>query len=154
MEDISKDAPKRSREVFYYRQRYKNRVFAALVSFFAEEAERTGITKKDIAERLNRDPALITRWLANPGNMTLETISDLLLALDAEPEPPEIVRFIERLKPNYAHPLIAQAMGIQPVPRGTETSVDVVISSDKILPTTVSAPSLNINVVTEMEAAG
>ena len=88
--------PRRPREIFYYRKRHKNRVFAALASFFAEEAERTGVSKKDIAARLGRDPASITRWLSNPSNLTLDTISDLLLALDAEAEPPEIVRFENR----------------------------------------------------------
>lgn len=153
MENISRNAPKRARDVFYYRQRYKNRVFARLVSFFAEEAERTGLTKKDIAERLNRDPALITRWLANPGNLTLETISDLLLALDAEPEPPEIVRFEDRLTPNYAHPLIARAIGLQVPPRhsaGPVVDVVVVPENGELLGTASGAVP-QAKVVAEME---
>jgi hypothetical protein len=109
--DISNKPHKRERDVFYYRQRLKNRMFAKIVSFFAEEAEKTGITKKDIAAILNRDPAQITRWLSSPSNMTLDSISDLLLAMDAEIDPPPIVRFSERLKPNYAHPLIARVTG-------------------------------------------
>jgi hypothetical protein len=96
MENTLSKSPKKERDVFYYRQRLKNRVFAKIMAFFAEEAERTGITKKDIALILNRDPAQITRWLSNPSNMTLDSISDLLLAMEAEIDPPPIVRFSER----------------------------------------------------------
>lgn len=102
----NKIVPKQGREVFYFRQRLKNRFFGKIVSFFSEEAERRGITKKDLAVALDRDPAQITRWLSNPSNMTLDTISDILLAMDAEIEGPSIVRFSERYRSNYAHPLI------------------------------------------------
>jgi transcriptional regulator with XRE-family HTH domain len=97
---------KRARDIYYYRQRFKNRVFGRIVLFFAEEAERRGFTRKDIALSLNRDPAQVSRWLSGPSNMTLDTISDLLLAMDAEIETPKIIRFSDRSKSNYAHPLI------------------------------------------------
>lgn len=113
MADTSKTEPKRLRDIHYFRQRFRNRVFGKLVSFFAEEAERSGVTKKEIANILGRDPSQITRWLSQPSNLTLETISDLLLALNAEPEPPEIVRFSDRVAPNYAHPLIARIVGVE-----------------------------------------
>lgn len=111
MVDTTKVDIKRDRDVFYYRKRLKNRIFMRLALFFSEENERTGITKKDIARRLKKDPAQISRWLSGPSNLTLETLSDLLLALDAEADPPLIVRFRDRPKPNYAHPLIASIMG-------------------------------------------
>jgi hypothetical protein len=100
-----------TRDVYYYRQRFKNRVFSKVAEFFVKEAERTGVTKRDIAIRLNKDPSQITRWLAEPSNLTLETISDLLLAMDAEAEPPRIVRFADRPALNYVHPLIARVQG-------------------------------------------
>jgi len=117
MGDISKTETKSQRDVYYYRQRLKNRVFSALTTFFASEAARSGVTKRDIALRLRRDPAQITRWLTEPSNLTLETISDLLLAMDAEADPPPIVRFADRLSRNFAHPLIARVLGqLAPVP--------------------------------------
>ena len=100
------------RDVSYYRQRQKNRVFTELVQFFAQEAERRGITKKDLAAALGKDPAQITRWLSAPANFELDTLSDLLLALDAEMDH-KIVRFEDRPKPNYAHPLIANHTGTE-----------------------------------------
>ncbi|HWY14188.1 MAG TPA: helix-turn-helix domain-containing protein [Rhizomicrobium sp.] len=108
METTTKREPKSARDIAYYTQRYRNRVFAKLVSFVADQLEKGGLTKKDIAERLKKDPAQITRWLSQPGNMTLDTISALALAFDAEAEPPDFVLFEDRTVPNFIHPLIAR----------------------------------------------
>ena len=94
------------RDVFYFRKRQKNRVFTEIASFFADQAELTGITKRDIADRIRRDPAQITKWLNEPKNITLDTISDLLLSLGAEMDY-RIVRFQDRAKPNAVHPTMA-----------------------------------------------
>ena len=106
MENTSKISPIPKRDLFYYRQRMKNRVFTELASFFANEAAAHQLTKRLLAYRLQSDPASITRWLSAPSNLTLETISDLLLALDAEMDT-SIVRFSDRATPNYVHPVIA-----------------------------------------------
>ena len=95
----------KTRDRAYYRQRQKNRVFTELVQFFAGEAERRQITKKDLAEALAKDPAQITRWLSAPSNFELDTLSDILLALGAEMDH-RIVRFSDRADANYAHPLV------------------------------------------------
>lgn len=108
MADTSNEAIK-ERDKFYYRQRNKNRVFEKLVMQFAEEAERTGITKKQLAERLKADPAQITRWLSAPGNLTLDSVSDLLLALGAEMDY-RVSKFSDRQKANYMHDLVSQVL--------------------------------------------
>jgi len=100
------------RDLHYSRQRQRNRVFTAVVSFFAEKAEEQGISKKDVASALKRDPSQITRWLAQPSNLTLDTISDILLALDAEMDV-RIVKFRDRHLANYMHPLAAQIKNIK-----------------------------------------
>jgi hypothetical protein len=105
MENTSKLDPMKTRDRAYYRQRQKNRVFTELVRFFADEAERRQITKKDLAEALAKDPAQITRWLSAPSNFELDTLSDILLALGAEMDH-RIVRFSDRANANYAHPLV------------------------------------------------
>jgi hypothetical protein len=114
--DTSNLTPKRERDIHYYRQRFKNRVFEKLVSFFLKEAEGRGITRKDVAMLLRKDPAQVSRWLSSPGNLPLDTISDLLLALDAEVEPISIVRFADKKAPNYAHPMIDRIIGRQVLP--------------------------------------
>src|SRR4030088_13023 len=114
MENTSKLNPMKRRDVAYYRQRQKNNVFTALVEFFAEEAQRRGVTKKQLAETLSKNPSQITRWLSAPSNFELDTLSDLLLVLDAEMDY-RIVRFADRLKPNYVHPLMVTTIGRQTV---------------------------------------
>ena len=90
------------REIFYQRERTRNRLFSDLVLFFQLRAEETGINKKVIAEKLRKDPSQITRWLSQPSNLTLDTLSDLLLSLDAEMDC-KFVKFSDRAIPNFAH---------------------------------------------------
>lgn len=78
--------PLTDREIFYFRQRQKNRVFQSVIAYFADQVKVRGLSKRDVATLLNRDPAQITRWLSGPSNWTLDTISDLLLAMNAELE--------------------------------------------------------------------
>jgi hypothetical protein len=90
-------------DIAYYRQRNRNRIFESVWWLFVKEADRCGLTKKAIALRLGKEPSQITRWLSGPGNWTLDTLSDLLLAMDAELDP-TIARFSESATPNYVHP--------------------------------------------------
>lgn len=108
MKSSTKNEPKSARDVAYYRERYRNRVFSKLVSFISDVAQREQITQKDMAERLGKDPAQLSRLFSQPSNLTLDTISDILLAVDAEAEPPHITQFKDKPAPNYVHPLIAR----------------------------------------------
>jgi len=73
-----------SKEIYYFRQRLKNKIFQSILAYFADVAKEGKLTKKDMANLLGKDPAQITRWFSGPNNWTLDTISDLLLAMDAE----------------------------------------------------------------------
>jgi hypothetical protein len=109
MENTSKQTSVVSvRDIAYYRRRQQNRVFSLLAKFFADEAESGHITRKEIAQRLSKDPAQITRWLSQPSNFELDTISDLLLAMGAEMDHC-IVRFSDRARPNFSHPWTVSA---------------------------------------------
>lgn len=113
--------PKSRRDVAYYKQRQKNLIFTELTAFFAEEAARRGISKKDLAEALSKDPAQITRWLSGPTNFELDTLTEILLALDAELEH-RVVRFADKPSPNYVHPIISRIVSgkvPQPKPKGS-----------------------------------
>lgn len=120
------------RDLAFYRQRLKNRVFASIAQFFADEAKAGRATKKDIADVLGRDPAQITRWLNAPSNMTLETISDLLFAMDAEPGHMTIERFADKPKPNFVHRLIGQEMPIWPTQSAGKA---IRLSTNRLAPT-------------------
>src|SRR2546426_687229 len=100
MVNTSKTDTLKRRDVSYYRQRQRNRVFTALAKFFEEEAAQGNITRKDLAAKLAKDPSQITRFLSGPSNLELDTISDYLLAMGAEMDH-SIVRFKDRAKPNY-----------------------------------------------------
>ena len=94
-------------ELGYARQRFKNRVFTQLVEFFETEAEERGIYQSDLAIALKKDAGQLSRLLKHPSNLTLETISDLLTALDAEMDT-RIIRYAEQHRANYIHPLMAR----------------------------------------------
>lgn len=98
MSNISENKRLTDREIFYFRQRNKNKVFQSVVAFFAREAEKRGLTKSEIAEALGKDRSQITRWFSGPGNWELDTISDLLLAMGAEMDH-QIVSFDQPCEP-------------------------------------------------------
>jgi hypothetical protein len=69
----------------FFRERFRDSLYDLVLSEFFKE-EKLGLTKAAIARRIGRKPEQITRWLAAPGNWTVETVSDLLLAISrAEP---------------------------------------------------------------------
>lgn len=86
MESTSKSLALSDRHIFYFRQRLKNRLFQSVIACFARQAETKGLTKRDLALRLKKDPAQLTRLLSGSGNWTLDTVSELLLAMDSELE--------------------------------------------------------------------
>jgi len=69
----------------YFRERFKNKLHAVVLQQFIEQESARGMSKADIARKLGKDPAQVTRWLKTPGNITINSVSDLLLALGAEP---------------------------------------------------------------------
>jgi len=71
------------RKIRFQRRLQRNQVFSEILGYFAKVAKETGIKKGDLAIRLGKDPAQISRWFAEPANLTLDTISDLMLALNA-----------------------------------------------------------------------
>jgi hypothetical protein len=84
MKNIVDSSKPSKRDIFLYRQRQKNEIFQAVVGYFAAQSEELGLTKKEIAHRLDKDPSQITRWFSEAGNWELDTISDLLIAMGAE----------------------------------------------------------------------
>ena len=72
------------RDIFYYRRRLQNNVYYDVIERFVELAEKRGLMKRDIARALGKDEGQISRYFAKPGNWTLSSISDLLLAMGAE----------------------------------------------------------------------
>ncbi|NJO32436.1 MAG: hypothetical protein HC869_04205 [Rhodospirillales bacterium] len=64
------------------------------------------LSRSKIAHRLGADRAQVTRWIAAPGNWTLDTLSDLLLAMSCQAQ--LVIEDInDSARPNYEHPLSA-----------------------------------------------
>jgi hypothetical protein len=61
----------------YFRTRNKLRVF----DLVQKEFEKSGLTQKELAARLGKGADQVCRLLGAPGNWTLETVSDLLIAI-------------------------------------------------------------------------
>ena len=70
----------------YFRERFRDRLYDLVIEEFLTQQKENNLKKADIARRIGRRPEQVTRWFGAPGNWTLETVSDLLLAITkAEP---------------------------------------------------------------------
>ena len=69
----------------YFRSRLSNKLHELIIDEFARLSETTGFTKAELARRIQKEPAQITRWLGTPSNWTLDTLSDLAVGMGCEP---------------------------------------------------------------------
>jgi hypothetical protein len=74
-----------SGKLAYFRGRLANRIHALVLEEFARLEQEGRMTRADLARRISREPAQITRWLGSAGNWTFDTLSDLLLGMGCEP---------------------------------------------------------------------
>jgi hypothetical protein len=65
----------------YFRERFRDRLYELVVTEFMKKERSGELTRSELAKRIGRKPEQITRWLGAPGNWTIETVSDLLLAI-------------------------------------------------------------------------
>ena len=65
----------------YFQERLRNRLYSMVLSEFSARAKAEGLTQASVATRIQKRPEQVNRWLASPGNWTLDTVSDLLLAI-------------------------------------------------------------------------
>lgn len=69
----------------YFQQRTYSRTHQLLLELLSSEEDRDCLfSKRALAKRIEKRPEQITRWLSYPGNLTLDTISDLALGLGFE----------------------------------------------------------------------
>lgn len=101
----STNQPISARQIAYYNRRLQNVVFNEIIRAFVEEVKAGRISRAALAKRIGKEPAQITRWLSGPANLTLNTISIILLGMDAEMDA-KVVFSREISVPNYAHPLV------------------------------------------------
>jgi hypothetical protein len=69
-------------QIGYFQSRFQNKVHDLIIQTFIDE----GLTQASVARKLNKRPEVINRLLTAPGNITVDTLTSLLLALGYEPE--------------------------------------------------------------------
>lgn len=86
----------------YFQERFRGRFFEFLVDRFVL-AQVHGLTKAKLARRIGKPPEVINRWLGAPSNLTLDSVSDLLLGISAEE--PELggSSLLDRSPVNFSH---------------------------------------------------
>ena len=89
-------------EFAYFRSRLKNRIHDIVVNYYLQLQKEEGLTKAELARRLDTRPEQITRWLSAPGNWQLDTMSNLLLAMQAEPDF-TISKLADKRFDNFSH---------------------------------------------------
>jgi transcriptional regulator with XRE-family HTH domain len=90
LSEIQGPKPISERTKAYYRRRLQNRFHRLILATFREQQELTGLNQKQLAERIDKDKSKVNRWLGIPSNLTLETISDLLLGLGVDLDDPSV----------------------------------------------------------------
>jgi hypothetical protein len=67
----------------YFQERLRDRVFDFIIGLFLRE-QKNGLNKAKLGRRIGKRPEVVNRWLGGPSNLTLDTISDLLVGIAAE----------------------------------------------------------------------
>jgi hypothetical protein len=79
--EILSDKPISAGILSYFRTRLRLTLHSLILDGFLEQKH---LTKAKLARRIGRKPEAVNRLLANPGNWTVDTVSDLLLAIGAD----------------------------------------------------------------------
>jgi len=82
----------------YFRRLLQNRVHELVLAAFAVQEQKEGLTQKQLAGRLEKDAAQISRWLFSAGNWELDTLADLLLGMAVRLNELSVTRIVELLE--------------------------------------------------------
>lgn len=80
LSELNGDGPLSAGTRAYLGARARNAVF----NFIHEklrEAKSQGLTQKDLADRIGKDPGRLSNTLSSPGNWTIDTIAELLFGI-------------------------------------------------------------------------
>lgn len=115
----------------YFSAHLRNKIHGLLL----DELKRSEVTNSLLSKRLKKDQAQISRLIGSPGNMTLDTISDLLLAisgatLDVTIEHPHLKGATNHRGPDWLPSYISNivstspAISKVPITQGAEPTIN------------------------------
>jgi hypothetical protein len=104
------DAPIDPVTLGYFHGLAQDEAHETVLALFLEMAKTDSVTRAFLARRLDKSPEQITRWLAAPGNWTLDTFANLLLAMGHRPKF-GAERLSDMRQSNDYHPAVARALG-------------------------------------------
>jgi hypothetical protein len=89
----------------YLQERFRNRLYDLVVNeFIKRQQEDPNFTQAALARRIGKRPEQITRWLSYPGNLTSDTISDLLVGIAGAELQIGVDYFAHQARMNYIQP--------------------------------------------------
>jgi hypothetical protein len=94
LHEVERERPISAKTKTFQHRRMQNRFHRFLLKTFREQ-EKKGLTQKKLAERIGSRPEQINRWLSFPGNLTLNTICDLLLGMGVDLDDPSATSLLE-----------------------------------------------------------
>jgi hypothetical protein len=86
----------------YFQERLRGRIFDFIIGRFLDE-EKNGLNQAKLARRIGKRAEVVNRWLGAPSNLTLDTISDLLVGIAAEELTFGSATLLNRAPVNYSH---------------------------------------------------
>jgi hypothetical protein len=130
----------------YFRERIRNQFYNLVAQEYIRERDTNSLTQAHVARRLGRSPVQINRWLGTPGNWTLDTISDLLLAISGSELHPTCSKVQVASKRNDLGPewLQPHRTNGDSTDNGTAVGQTVIVIPD-IEPKSLSFKSFNLN---------
>jgi hypothetical protein len=86
----------------YFQERLRERVFDFLLGKFLE-AQSDGLTQAKLSRRIGKKAEVVNRWLGAPSNLTLDSVSDLLIGIAAEELNLHASTLLGRSQVNHSH---------------------------------------------------
>lgn len=113
----------------------KNFIFNKILAYYTSLAEQEGVSQRVLADRIGMDYGRLNKLLRAPSNLTLDTLSDLLTAMNATIDGFPIVKVIrETRSPTefLSDFLVETREGDDSF--ATEDSADSLVSSSQVTP--------------------
>ncbi len=130
----------------YFQQRQRNRLYEIVVRA-VERAAARGIRKRDIALKIGTSPSQISHFLSGPANWTIDSVSDVLFAIDAELDL-NVVRFSDRQRSGNRYHILNDVRS-----RNSETPIKVTGTTGAATPLLISkTTTIGSPVMTQIRA--